>query len=90
LPGETSRIVHSYLEGKTDESRELFFKYFDLVKTIMGADVNPVGIKTALALRGEISEELRLPLVKASPEVKDSIKKILEKTGLLTAAGQRR
>ena len=33
IPGETSRIVHSYLEGKTDESRELFFKYSDLVKT---------------------------------------------------------
>ena len=61
-------MVHSYLEGKTEESRELFFKYFDLVKTVMSADVNPVGIKAALALRGQIAEELRLPLVPISPE----------------------
>jgi 4-hydroxy-tetrahydrodipicolinate synthase len=89
LPAETSRIVHSYLDGKTDESRELFFKTFELVKTIMGADVNPVGIKTALALRGEIAEEFRLPLVPASPEAKESIRKALEKFGLLTTAGRR-
>jgi 4-hydroxy-tetrahydrodipicolinate synthase len=90
LPRETSRIVHSYLDGKAEESKDLFFKYFDLVKTIMSADVNPVGIKTALALRGEIAEELRLPLVKASSEAKESIKTILGKYGLLAAAGQRR
>src|ERR1700722_15507989 len=89
LPAETSRIVHSYLDGKTDESRELFFKTFELVKTIMGADVNPVGIKTALALRGEIAEEFRLPLVPASPDAKESIRKALEKFGLLTTAGRR-
>jgi 4-hydroxy-tetrahydrodipicolinate synthase len=89
LPGETSRMVNSYLDGKTEESRGLFFKTFELVKTIMGADVNPVGIKTALALRGEIAEEFRLPLVPASPEAKESIRKALEKFGLLTTAGRR-
>ncbi|HVZ80545.1 MAG TPA: 4-hydroxy-tetrahydrodipicolinate synthase, partial [bacterium] len=61
LPGETSRLVHAYLEGKTDEAQALFTKYGELVKTIMGADVNPVGIKTALALRGQLAEEFRLP-----------------------------
>jgi 4-hydroxy-tetrahydrodipicolinate synthase len=89
LPAETSRIVHSYLDGKTDESRDLFFKTFELVKAIMSADVNPVGIKTALALRGEISEEFRLPLVPASDEAKESIRQSLEKSGLLTTAGRR-
>jgi 4-hydroxy-tetrahydrodipicolinate synthase len=89
LPGETSRLVHSYLEGKTDEAREIFFKSCDLVKTIMSAEVNPVGIKTALALRGEIAEEYRLPLVPASAESKEVIRQALEKSGLLTTAGRR-
>jgi 4-hydroxy-tetrahydrodipicolinate synthase len=90
LPQETSRIVHSYLEGKLEESRELFMKYLDLTKAVMTADVNPVGIKTVLALRGQIQEEFRLPLVPASSEAKDSLRKQLDKYGLLTPAGQRR
>ncbi|MGH7739669.1 MAG: dihydrodipicolinate synthase family protein, partial [bacterium] len=89
LPGETSRLVHRYLDGKTDESRDLFFEHFELVKSVMGADVNPVGIKTALALRGEITEEFRLPLVPASAEAKESIRKALDKAGLLITAGRR-
>jgi 4-hydroxy-tetrahydrodipicolinate synthase len=84
IPGETSRMVHAYLEGKVGESRDLFFKYSDLVKTIMGVDVNPTGIKTALALQGMMNEEFRLPLVPVTPESKETIRKQLDKMGLLT------
>ncbi len=90
LPQETSRMVHSYLEGKTEESRELFFKFTDLIKVIMSVDVNPVGIKTVLALRGQIAEEFRLPLVPVTTDGKETLKKQLDKFGLLAAAGQRR
>jgi 4-hydroxy-tetrahydrodipicolinate synthase len=93
IPGETSRIVHSYLEGKIEESRELFYKYYDLVKTVMSVDVNPVGIKTAMALRGQVSDEFRLPLVPLAPESKEVLRKELEKYNLLsvkTAAGSSR
>ncbi len=90
IPAETSRMVHSYLEGKTEESRDLFMKYFDLVKAVMTADANPVGIKTALALRGQIKEELRLPLVPPSTEAREAIRVQLDRHGLLAPAGQRR
>jgi 4-hydroxy-tetrahydrodipicolinate synthase len=90
LPQETSRIVHSYLEGKTDESRELFMKYFELTKAVLSADVNPIGIKTALALRGQISEEFRLPIVPMEAGAKETLRKQLDRYGLLAAAGQRR
>ncbi len=85
LPGETSRMVHSYLEGKTAESRDLFYQYYDLVKAVMGVDVNPVGIKAALALRGQIREEYRLPLAPLTDEAREGLKKQLERFGLLTA-----
>ena len=88
LPQETSRIVHSYLEGKNEESRELFMKYFELTKAVMAADVNPVGIKTVLALRGQVAEEYRLPLVPASAEAKESLRKQLDRYGLLAVAGK--
>ncbi len=90
IPRETSRMIRSYLEGNAEESRDLFMRYFDLVKTVMSTDANPVGIKTALALRGQIHEEFRLPLVPATKEAKESIRKELERHGLLAAVGQHR
>lgn len=90
IPGETSRIVHSYLEGKTEESRDLFQKYFDLTKAVVSVDTNPVGIKTALALRGQIAEEFRLPLVPLTTDVKEGLRKQLDRQGLLAKAGQTR
>jgi 4-hydroxy-tetrahydrodipicolinate synthase len=90
LPGETSRMVHSYLDGRVEESRELFMKYYELAKTIMSSDVSPVGIKTALALRGQIAEEFRLPLIPMAPDAKESLRKLLDRYGLLAIAGQRR
>jgi 4-hydroxy-tetrahydrodipicolinate synthase len=84
LPRETSRVVHSYLEGKTDESRDLFLKYAELVKLVMCIDVNPTGIKTALALRGQVAEEFRLPLVPLTSDAKETLRGQLEKYGLLS------
>jgi len=90
LPQETARTVHAYLEGKTAEAHDLFYKYFDLTKTLMSVDANPVGIKTALALRGQIAEEFRLPLVPATPEAKEGIRGQLDKLGLLAKTGTAR
>lgn len=90
IPQETSRTVHAYLEGKTEEAQELFAKYFELTKAVMSVDANPVGIKTALALRGQIAEEFRLPLVPAAPDAKEALRKQLDRNGLLTAVGQKR
>ncbi len=90
LPGETSRMVHSYLDGKVEESRRSFLKYLDLVKTIMTADVNPTGIKAAMALRGQIKEDLRLPLVPVTSEAREAIRKQMDRLGLLSAVGQKR
>jgi 4-hydroxy-tetrahydrodipicolinate synthase len=87
IPGENSRMVHLYLDGKTAEAKELFFKYFELTKAIMSVDVNPTGIKTALALQGVMAEEYRLPLVPVTPESKEIIRKQMAKSGLLPKAG---
>lgn len=86
LPKETSQTVHLYLDGKVQESKDLFFKYIELVKAILGADGNPVAIKTALALRGQIAEEVRLPLVPTTAETKEAIKKQLAKYNLLSVS----
>lgn len=87
IPRETSRLAHAYLEGKTQEASDLFFKYAELTKAIMGVDVNPTGVKTALALQGVIREEFRLPLVPVTPEAKETLRKQMEKSGLLPKGG---
>ena len=88
LPRETSALVNAYLDGKVEESRSIFMKYFELTKIVMSVDVNPVGIKTALALRGQISEEFRLPLVSLTIEAKETLRMQLERHGLIVAAGK--
>jgi len=83
IPKEISGMVRQYQEGKTAEALNVFRRYFNLTKALMGTDANPVGIKTAMALKGHISEEFRLPLVSATPEAKETIKKQMQAVGLL-------
>ena len=44
---------------------------------LLFAEGNPVGIKAVLAQKGIIQNYLRLPLVPASPELQEKIKKEL-------------
>ncbi len=87
IPGEISRIVRDYLDGKTEEARKLYMSTFDLAKAIMSVDVNPTGIKAAMSLRGLMTEEFRLPLVPVTPESKEHIRKQMETHGLLSRMG---
>ena len=82
-------MVHLYLEGKCSESRDMFFKHFDLVKAIMSSEVNPVGIKAVLSLCGQIQEEYRLPLVPISLEGRETLRKVLTQSSFLAAGSPR-
>ena len=60
IPSEWKRIVSTC-------DRELFSQYVPLMEAIY-ADVNPQGIKCALAISGKIQNELRLPLLPSENE----------------------
>jgi 4-hydroxy-tetrahydrodipicolinate synthase len=62
FPAEVCRLVSLFLEGKVEEARQLHRKFFPLFKDIF-LEPNPVPAKTALAWRGAMSKEVRLPLV---------------------------
>ena len=47
LPKETHDICALYEAGKTNESRDLFLKYLELIKVLF-IEVNPIPIKTAM------------------------------------------
>ncbi len=61
LPGEVHKICSLFFEGKIKESRELQFKYLELINSLF-CDVNPIPVKAAMAKLGYCNEEMRLPL----------------------------
>lgn len=61
LPAQTRRIVDAYLEGNLQESIDLQFKYFALIKALF-SEVNPIPVKAAAAAMGMCKNYLRLPL----------------------------
>lgn len=69
FPEDFWHIVH-------DKDAALQAKYAEMIKLLF-AEGNPVGIKAVLAQKGIIQNYLRLPLVPASEELKERIKKEL-------------
>ena len=67
-----NQMSHLALEGKFSEASKKLFSLLAL-NDLMYIEGNPVGVKQALALMGVCSEEVRLPLLKASEELKKKI-----------------
>ena len=81
-PGPVARMVGLALAGKWDEARELHLRYFRLFRDLF-VDTNPIPVKAALAMMGQIQEVYRLPLCETSADNKSQIRKALEELGLL-------
>ena len=65
------------------QALELQKKYYPLMKGLMSLDVNPVPAKAALALRGQIGWEIRLPLVPLAEEKHGKLADLLKSFNLL-------
>ncbi len=75
-------MIMSFVNGDVQRAAEIHGKLFELFRT-MFITANPIPVKRALNLLGRPSGGLRLPLVEATPEETATIKRVLEKTGLL-------
>jgi 4-hydroxy-tetrahydrodipicolinate synthase len=62
---------------------EIQKQYYPLMRGLMTLDVNPVPIKTAVALQGHCSPDLRLPLAPLDPAAAASLKSLLEAYSLI-------
>ena len=82
VPGEMSDLCSLYMSGKTEEARALHYKLLPLA-AVMFIDTNPVPVKTALAMMGLVTEELRLPLVGLSDTDRKKLKAALKVYGLI-------
>ncbi len=82
IPEAMVRMVRSVQEGSIEEARQLHFRYLKLMKSIF-IDVNPLPVKTCLALQGRVREVFRLPLCPLDPARKQQLAEVLRDYGLL-------
>lgn len=81
LPKETHDICQLYLDGKTNESMRLQFKYLDLINSLF-CEVNPIPVKTALNLMGFNVGILRMPLYEMDEKNKQRLINSLKNAGI--------
>ncbi|MBQ3241217.1 MAG: 4-hydroxy-tetrahydrodipicolinate synthase [Akkermansia sp.] len=82
-PAEMKELVTAALSGDGKRALALQKKYYPLMKGLMSLDTNPVPIKAALALRGDISWEIRMPLVPLAAEKHEKLRSLLQQFCLM-------
>lgn len=83
LPKVMVDLVASANRGDLNQAREIHQKFYPLFSSFLKLDTNPVPIKTALALRGEIEEEYKLPMIPMTAEKKEVLRETLTSLGVL-------
>lgn len=81
IPREMAELCTKWFDGDTEECRRLHEKYLRLMK-MMFCEVNPIPVKTASAIMGLCSDELRLPMCEIGEENRNKIRTTLTLYGL--------
>jgi 4-hydroxy-tetrahydrodipicolinate synthase len=82
IPRELGRMVRAFAGGKSSAALKLHDTFYPLFKDLF-VETNPVPVKAALAMLGQIKEEYRLPLVPMNPKNREVLKATLKACGLL-------
>jgi len=75
-------MVKSATAGRSKAALKLHERYYPLFKDLF-LESNPVPIKAALAMMGQIREEYRLPLVPMSAKNRETLKRTMKNCGVL-------
>jgi len=82
VPHAVADMVHEYMNGHIEKSKQLHYKYLDLFKVIF-VESNPGPIKAAMEMMGMPAGKPRLPLVEPTEESKAKLRKVLTNLGLV-------
>lgn len=88
MPHEMAAMVGAALSGDFDTARDWHGRLFPIARDLLSLDINPIPIKTALAMRGLVSEEFRLPMCPMDPARKMQLQTLLSETRAGAAARQ--
>ena len=82
IPREVSQMVKAFAAGKIQTALKLHQKYYPLFKDLF-IETNPIPIKAAMAMMGQIAEEYRLPLSPMSAGNRQMLRATMKACGLL-------
>lgn len=82
VPKEVVRMVGAFRAGRLKDAQRQHARLYPLFKHLF-LETNPVPIKAALAMRGWIGEDLRLPLVPLAAKNRETLRNTLKQCGVL-------
>ncbi len=81
-PRQTADLAQACLAGRWDKARQIQFQLIPLIRSLF-IETNPIPVKTALALMGKCTGELRLPMTPMAEGNLPKLKSALSDFGLL-------
>ncbi len=82
IPSGVANLVAAYRRGQTALALKLHTRYYALFRDLF-IETNPAPVKAALAMLGQITGDLRLPLVPLSPANRARLEATLKTCGVL-------
>jgi 4-hydroxy-tetrahydrodipicolinate synthase len=82
MPKEVSALVDAFTAGNMEEARRWHLKLLK-ISNAMFIETNPVPVKTAVALMGRATDEVRLPLAPMSEANRAKLAGIMKEYGLI-------
>ena len=82
IPREIVQMVRAFQSGDAKKALQIHQKFYPIFKDLF-IETNPIPIKAALAMMGQIEEEYRLPLVPLAAKNRETLKATLKNCGVL-------
>jgi 4-hydroxy-tetrahydrodipicolinate synthase len=79
-PKPLKEMIDAFMAGELKKAQEIHMKYYRLMRG-MFIETNPVPVKTAMARKGLLEEEYRLPICPISEANKKQLYKIMDEVG---------
>lgn len=82
IPRQVAQMVRFYAQGNVKAALKLHDRFYPLFKDLF-VETNPVPVKAAMAMAGQLREEYRLPLVPMNPKNRATLAATLKACGVL-------
>lgn len=77
-PAAMSSLTRTALAGDWDAARSLHDRLYPFMRDLLKLDINPIPIKTALAMKGMMAEEFRLPMCALEAAARTRLESLLK------------
>jgi len=82
IPADMVELVRSWRAGDPARAKDVYYQVRPIFDVLF-SETNPIPVKTALALRGLVTDELRLPLTPMTQPAKERLQVVMKEYGLL-------